>query len=122
MATNQAGGGDYSGNEFIVGSGQHALLCRYQTGRRHLDGLLDLTPDAGGMHLVADLAPQLAAAAADRTCTATALAHGVAAPALGAYYQGTPDRQGLLLGYADVPEAEIDRAAQRLARALTTLV
>jgi GntR family transcriptional regulator/MocR family aminotransferase len=98
---------------------QDALLA---AGRRHLDGLLDLTPDAAGMHLVAGLAPQLAAAADDSTCAATALAHGVAAPALGAYYQGTPDRQALLLGYAAVPEAEIARAAQRLARALEALV
>ncbi|MDT8344472.1 MAG: Xaa-Pro peptidase family protein [Thermohalobaculum sp.] len=28
------GGGDYPANEFIVGSGEHALLCRYQAGRR----------------------------------------------------------------------------------------
>ena len=30
------GGGDYAGNEFIIGSGEGALLVRYQTGRRHL--------------------------------------------------------------------------------------
>jgi GntR family transcriptional regulator/MocR family aminotransferase len=98
---------------------QDALLA---AGRRHLDGLLGLTPDAAGMHLVAGLAPQLAAAADDGSCAGTALTHGVAAPALSAYYQGTPDRQGLLLGYAAVPEPEIDRGAQRLARALETLV
>jgi DNA-binding transcriptional MocR family regulator len=33
-----------------------------------------------------------------------------------------PERQGLLLGYAAVPEPEIDRAARRLARALETLL
>ena len=27
------GGGDYPANEFIIGSGQDALLCRYKTGR-----------------------------------------------------------------------------------------
>jgi Xaa-Pro dipeptidase len=32
-----AGGGDYAGNEFILGSGPGALLCRYFSGRRHLD-------------------------------------------------------------------------------------
>ena len=32
------GGGDYPGNAFIIGSGRDALLCRYFTGRRHLDG------------------------------------------------------------------------------------
>ncbi|MEM9048028.1 MAG: Xaa-Pro peptidase family protein [Pseudomonadota bacterium] len=29
-------GGDYAGNEFVIGSGEHALLCRYQSGRRTL--------------------------------------------------------------------------------------
>lgn len=32
-----AGGGDYPGNEFIIGSGRDALLCRYKSGRRKLD-------------------------------------------------------------------------------------
>lgn len=32
-----AGGGDYPANEFIVGSGADALLCRYKAGRRRLD-------------------------------------------------------------------------------------
>ncbi|MEQ5774973.1 aminopeptidase P family protein [Thalassospira sp. NFXS8] len=31
-----AGGGDYPGNEFIIGSGHDALLCRYFSGRKHL--------------------------------------------------------------------------------------
>ena len=31
------GGGDYPGNEFIIGSGRDALLCRYYSGRRNLD-------------------------------------------------------------------------------------
>jgi Xaa-Pro dipeptidase len=31
------GGGDYPGNEFIIGSGSGALLCRYFSGRRHID-------------------------------------------------------------------------------------
>ena len=30
------GDGDYPGNDFIIGSGAAALLCRYQAGRRHL--------------------------------------------------------------------------------------
>ncbi|WP_033069448.1 M24 family metallopeptidase [Thalassospira australica] len=31
-----AGGGDYPGNEFIIGAGRDALLCRYFTGRKHI--------------------------------------------------------------------------------------
>ncbi|MEM1275268.1 MAG: Xaa-Pro peptidase family protein [Pseudomonadota bacterium] len=30
-------GGDYPANEYIIGSGEHALLCRYQAGRRTFD-------------------------------------------------------------------------------------
>ncbi len=44
------GGGDYAGNEFIVGSGDHALLCRYQTGRRHLDRTDQLTLEWAGVY------------------------------------------------------------------------
>ncbi len=38
-----AGGGDYPGNEFIIGSGADALLCRYKSGRRKLDDRDQLT-------------------------------------------------------------------------------
>ena len=38
-----AGGGDYPGNEFIIGSGEDALLCRYKSGRRRLDPQDQLT-------------------------------------------------------------------------------
>ncbi len=38
-----ARGGDYPGNEFIIGSGEDALLCRYKSGRRKLDDQDQLT-------------------------------------------------------------------------------
>lgn len=41
-------GGDYAGNEFIIGSGKHALLCRYFSGRRHLDNQDQLTLEWSG--------------------------------------------------------------------------
>jgi len=44
-----AGGGDYPGNEFIIGSGPGALLCRYYTGRRHLDAEDQLTLEWAGV-------------------------------------------------------------------------
>ena len=31
------GGGDYAGNEFIIGLDKRALLCRYASGRQNLD-------------------------------------------------------------------------------------
>jgi Xaa-Pro dipeptidase len=43
-----AGGGDYPGNPFIIGSGRDALLCRYQSGRRRLDAQDQLTLEFAG--------------------------------------------------------------------------
>lgn len=44
------GGGDYPGNEFIIGSGRDALLCRYFTGRRHLEAQDQLTLEFAGAY------------------------------------------------------------------------
>lgn len=44
------GGGDYAGNEFIIGSGEGALLCRYFSGRRHLDAQDQLTLEWSGAY------------------------------------------------------------------------
>lgn len=44
------GGGDYPGNEFIIGSGKDALLCRYFTGRRHLSDNDQLTLEFAGAY------------------------------------------------------------------------
>ena len=43
------GGGDYPGNEFIIGSGADALLCRYKSGRRTLDRDDQLTLEFAGV-------------------------------------------------------------------------
>jgi len=43
------GGGDYPGNPFIIGSGADALLCRYKSGRRLLDGQDQLTLEFAGV-------------------------------------------------------------------------
>lgn len=44
------GGGDYPGNEFIIGSGAGALLCRYYSGRRTLDAEDQLTLEWAGAY------------------------------------------------------------------------
>jgi Xaa-Pro dipeptidase len=41
-------GGDYPANEFIIGSGADALLCRYKTGRRKLDAEDQITLEFAG--------------------------------------------------------------------------
>src|SRR5215510_5656126 len=43
-------GGDDPGNEFILGSGPDALLCRYKTGRRKLDAQDQLTLEFAGVY------------------------------------------------------------------------
>ncbi len=45
-----AGGGDYAGNEFVIGSGQGALLCRYASGRRTLEAEDQLTLEWSGAY------------------------------------------------------------------------
>ncbi len=42
------GGGDYAGNEFIIGSGPEATLIRYHSGRRNLDRKDQLTLEFAG--------------------------------------------------------------------------
>ncbi len=44
------GGGDDPANETIIGSGRDALLCRYFTGRRHLDARDQLTLEFAGVY------------------------------------------------------------------------
>ena len=44
------GGGDDPANEFIIGSGAGALMCRYYTGRRHLDPSDMLTLEFAGVY------------------------------------------------------------------------
>lgn len=44
------GGGDYPANEFIIGSGADALLCRYKSGRRVLDEEDQLTLEWAGTY------------------------------------------------------------------------
>lgn len=43
-------GGDYPGNEFIIGSGRDALLCRYKSGRRRLDAQDQITLEFAGAY------------------------------------------------------------------------
>ena len=45
-----AGGGDYPANEFIIGSGRDALLCRYKSGRRILDDQDQITLEFAGAY------------------------------------------------------------------------
>jgi GntR family transcriptional regulator/MocR family aminotransferase len=94
--------------------------------QRHVGGLLQFGPDPGGMHLVGYLHADLAARMDDREASRRAAAAGIAAPALSLHWIGPgrgpgidrSRRQGLILGYAALPERQIDAAVRRLAKAL----
>ena len=44
------GGGDYPANEFIIGSGKNALLCRYQSEKRNLEETDQLSIEWAGTY------------------------------------------------------------------------
>ncbi|MGH7893524.1 MAG: PLP-dependent aminotransferase family protein [Candidatus Binatia bacterium] len=79
--------------------------------RRRLDGLLTIAPSDAGMHLVGTLAPGID----DVAVASAARVGGVSVRPLSVHYLGPRRRHGLLLGYAGVPEREIDRGIERLA-------
>src|SRR5262249_37934943 len=83
--------------------------------QKHLAGRLDVPPDPGGLHLVGFLTPELARRMDDTTASKRADAAGIATPPLSKFWIGRPARQGLMLGYAAMPEASIEPAIERLA-------
>jgi GntR family transcriptional regulator/MocR family aminotransferase len=85
---------------------------------RHLDGLLELNPDPGGMHLVGYLHPDLAERMDDREASRRAAAAGIGVLSLSSHWIGQAKRQGLLIGYTALSERQIDGAVARLAAAL----
>ena len=105
-----AGGGDYPGNAFIIGSGRDALLCRYKSGRRRLDPQDQLTLELAGVYrhyhacLMRTLLVGEATArhrvlhAACREALAAAEAELVPGVTMGAVYDASPECLRLLAG------------------------
>ncbi|XXY18676.1 PLP-dependent aminotransferase family protein [Sorangium sp. So ce216] len=81
---------------------------------RELSGLLEVPPAPAGMHLLG----WLPAGRADSAAAASAAANGVRCVALSELRVDTAGRGALLLGYAAVPEDEIDEGVRRLRTAL----
>ncbi len=98
----------------IYASRQQALVCAVQ---RHLDGLLVVEPEDGGMHLTARLGPSLAGRMSDSDVAARAAAAGVSLRAVSTFCHGV-QADGLLMGYSGFDEAELEEACIRLAAAL----
>ncbi|ETD90606.1 MocR-like pyridoxine biosynthesis transcription factor PdxR [Rhodobacter capsulatus] len=77
-------------------------------------GLLELRPDASGMHLVAPLAAALRARSSDAEIVLRGADRGLTLKALSAHAQLPAPPQGLVLGYTAFDEAQIRAAAARL--------
>jgi GntR family transcriptional regulator/MocR family aminotransferase len=96
----------------LYASRRAALL---EAAAEHLEGALKVRAAEAGMHLVGEL-PE---GADDRRASRLAGEVGVEAPAVSVYGgRGYGRGNGLMLGYAAVPEAEIREAVRRLAGVL----
>lgn len=100
----------------LYGQRQAALVA---SARDLLAGVLEVPPRDGGMHLVAR--PVAGAEFDDRRAVEACARAGIATTALSPHF-ADPARaeQGLLLGYASVPERAIAPAVRRMAEALQT--
>jgi GntR family transcriptional regulator/MocR family aminotransferase len=92
---------------------RQALLL--EAAARHLGDRLLLRPAEAGMHLVGYL-PTGPSADRDEAIAARARERGVEVTPLAALYQGEPDRNGLLLGYAGLTRGEIENGMRTLAQ------
>jgi len=85
---------------------------------RHLTHWLESAPDRAGTYLIARPVAAIASGFDDRAIVAAAARAGIALAPLSASYAGRQRRQGLIIGYAGTPEAEIDSGCAILARVL----
>ncbi len=99
----------------LYASRQQVLIASAQ---HHLAGVLEVTPDPAGMHVVARPHAALAPTFDDVSAVASAAAASVSVAPLSACYVGAKKEHGLILGYAGTPEVEIERAIARLRSAL----
>jgi GntR family transcriptional regulator/MocR family aminotransferase len=101
---------------------QQALIA---SAERHLAGLLEITPDPAGMHVIARPVVSKSGAGIvdfdDNAAMAAAAAASVSVTPLSACYAGPKKEHGLVLGYAGTPEAEIELAIARLGDSLRRL-
>jgi len=90
---------------------QEALLAAAD---RSLRGLLEMSPDLGGMHVIARPTPAIAPTFDDHALALAAARQGVSVSPLSACYSGRAKRHGLILGYAGTREADMPAALAAL--------
>ncbi|WNJ98349.1 PLP-dependent aminotransferase family protein [Thalassospiraceae bacterium LMO-JJ14] len=90
------------------------------TVRKHLSDVLEIAPDEAGMHMVALIRPE--AGISDADVADAAARAGVSVDPLSAFYLGTPDRNGLVLGYAGSETRDIKRSVEKLAAVIGNIL
>jgi GntR family transcriptional regulator/MocR family aminotransferase len=90
------------------------LAALIECGRRHLDGVLDISSVQAGLYTAAFLRNGLSS----HTAETRAAASGIETRALDRFTLQRPDPKGLLLGFAAFDEAAIRRGVGKLASAL----
>ena len=84
----------------------------------HAQGLLAASAETGGMHVVAELCPELRQQLGDVKVSEIAWTLGLTTPPLTNFFTGPPDQQGLVLGYAAHSDEAIVDAVRRLSTAI----
>jgi GntR family transcriptional regulator/MocR family aminotransferase len=85
----------------------------------HLAGLLEVEPEAGGMHLDSTpVATPLAQRMSDVQLSDLARPNGLSLKPLSSFCHGPSRMQGVLMGYSGFDEAELDAACRKLASLL----
>lgn len=90
---------------------------------RHLGDSITLRPDVAGLHLVGSCAPDLLRRQSDSDISARLAEAGLTVSPLSAYDVGAggghaDKRQGLMFGYAGVPDSKIEPGVRRIAEIL----
>lgn len=96
----------------IYAARQQALV---EAMRTHLDGLLEVEPEAGGMHLTAHFTCELAARMNDVELCELTQRNCLLLRPLSSFCHGTARMQGVLMGYSGFDETELDAASRKLA-------
>lgn len=89
-----------------------------QSLRDRFDGALTICESESGMHIVARFSGRLRQRMTDIEAVERARDQGISVSALSALYAGGGRQDGLLLGFAAVPEGQMAEAVDRLARTL----
>ncbi len=88
----------------------------------YLDDILKIIPSDGGMHLAVEFTPNISNYIDDNKLVEIAALSGINIAALSGYYAGDIKKQGLLLGYAAVPEDIMEQSVIKLNDIIRSLI